>query len=377
MTKYKARGGWSHKDVIRLAHVKPADHVITYIMSWIVKGSQRTKEIHNYMFNRPDYAETLEKVINFLDITEKAGKSTSVDEMVQMIAEYQLTREHVSTELLKSKDVWLALLRHMPMTAMIRNLGRMTSMGLLDQGSFGEGLVMEKLQNEELLKKARIHPFNVLVALNQYQKEHGEYGSTKWTKNPNVVHALEEAFYKSFKFTKPTNKRYLLAVDVSGSMNVPVMGTPTISARDAAAAMMMVTARTEENFEVVAFSGTLTKLPIVGTDSLDVVLKKCSYLPFCGTDCAQPMLYAIMNKKKFDVFIVYTDSETYYGRIHPTDAMKQYRQASGINDARLIVCGMASTGFTIADPNDPFMMDVVGFDSKAPDVMKDFILGQI
>lgn len=40
--------------------------------------------------------------------------------------------------------------------------------------------------------------------------------------------------------------------------------------------------------------------------------------------------------------------------------------------ARLVVVGMASNGFTIADPNDGGMLDVVGFDTTTPQVIADF-----
>lgn len=40
--------------------------------------------------------------------------------------------------------------------------------------------------------------------------------------------------------------------------------------------------------------------------------------------------------------------------------------------ARLVVVGMASKGFTIADPNDGGMLDVVGFDTTTPQVIADF-----
>ena len=56
--------------------------------------------------------------------------------------------------------------------------------------------------------------------------------------------------------------------------------------------------------------------------------------------------------------------------------MKQYRKASGI-DARLIVCAMESNGFTIADPDDAGMLDMAGFDSAAPEVIRNFALGEI
>ncbi len=81
--------------------------------------------------------------------------------------------------------------------------------------------------------------------------------------------------------------------------------------------------------------------------------------------------------EKIDVFIVYTDSETWFGKIHPTEALKRYRQEMNCPNAKLIVVGMQSNGFTIADPNDKGMLDVVGFDSAAPQVMSLFAEGQI
>jgi 60 kDa SS-A/Ro ribonucleoprotein len=42
----------------------------------------------------------------------------------------------------------------------------------------------------------------------------------------------------------------------------------------------------------------------------------------------------------------------------------------------LIVVGMTANQFTIADPSDPGMLDVVGFDIAAPQVMTDFSAGR-
>ena len=64
------------------------------------------------------------------------------------------------------------------------------------------------------------------------------------------------------------------------------------------------------------------------------------------------------------------------GDIHPAQALRNYRHASGI-EARLIVVGMVSNGFSIADPNDPGMLDVVGFDSATPQLVSDFARGAL
>jgi 60 kDa SS-A/Ro ribonucleoprotein len=94
-------------------------------------------------------------------------------------------------------------------------------------------------------------------------------------------------------------------------------------------------------------------------------------LPFSGTDCSLPMVHATAKKLPIDAFCVYTDNETFAGRIHPHKALQEFRQKSG-RPAKLAVFGMAVNGFTIADPNDSGMMDVVGFDTAAPAAVADF-----
>jgi 60 kDa SS-A/Ro ribonucleoprotein len=83
------------------------------------------------------------------------------------------------------------------------------------------------------------------------------------------------------------------------------------------------------------------------------------------------MLWALKQRVAVDTFVAYTGSETWYGAVHPAGALRRYRERMGIA-ARLIVCGMVANNFTIADPDDGGMLDVVGFDTAAPQVMRDF-----
>jgi 60 kDa SS-A/Ro ribonucleoprotein len=101
------------------------------------------------------------------------------------------------------------------------------------------------------------------------------------------------------------------------------------------------------------------------------VLNRISGLPFSGTDCALPMLWATANKVKVDTFVVYTDNETWAGGVHPHQTLRGYRDWSGI-DARLVVVGLTATDFTIADPADPGMLDIAGFGSALPALLNDF-----
>ncbi len=101
-----------------------------------------------------------------------------------------------------------------------------------------------------------------------------------------------------------------------------------------------------------------------------------SGLPFGGTDCSLPMRYALEHNREVDAFVIYTDSETWAGAIHPVQALREYRERTGI-PARLIVVGMEANAFSIADPDDPGMLDIVGFDTATPDVVSGFAAGAL
>jgi len=136
-----------------------------------------------------------------------------------------------------------------------------------------------------------------------------------------------------------------------------------------------VTARTEQIYHVVGFQDRLLPLSLSPRQRLDDIVRATSALPFGRTDCAQPMIYAQKNNLAVDVFIIYTDSETYAGRIHPYQALNDYRQTTGI-PAKMIVAAFTSTGFSIADPNDAGMLDIVGADSSMPTLIHNFSKGE-
>lgn len=202
---------------------------------------------------------------------------------------------------------------------------------------------MEKLTSEEELAAAKIHPITVLLAKTVYQEGRGEKGKLSWTVNQKIDAALETAFYRSFKNAPPTGKRFCFAYDVSGSMTARIANT-ALSCRTASAALSLVSLKNEKNYECVAFCDKLIDLPFDATWDIKKIEQYMENLAFGSTDCALPMLWAKEQKKEFDVFVVFTDSETWSGEIKPFEALQQYRKASGIQDAKLIVMGMTSTG---------------------------------
>lgn len=388
--KYQQRDGWSHGDLLRLAHPKAPSAQHDAVFRWMLAGvdSLGEREVKRKVHGEDHIARygAVGKLPELIGAFERAKQGSTVSEIVQLITEFDLPREAIPTQWLNEPVVWEALLERMPMTAMIRNLGKMTSLGLLAPFSDAKRLIIRKLRDETALKQARIHPLVVLVAQKIYAQGHGEKGALKWSPVPAVVDALDEAFYATFQNVEPCGKPILLALDVSGSMAASMIAGSCISAREASAAMALITAVTEPECEIIAFSAAagghggkwgggepgITRVNLSPHMRLSDVIKHIDAIPMGGTDCALPMLWASRNKLNVSGFITYTDSETWAGNIHPAQGLRQYR-SEFVGEAKAVVVGMTSNGFTLADPNDRGMLDVVGFDTTVPAVVSDFV----
>jgi 60 kDa SS-A/Ro ribonucleoprotein len=387
--KYRERDGWSHRDLLRLSHPKAKTPQHDALYRWIVGGEDA-------LAKETPRGKPLDSTLlpAFVRAFGELRRATDKKQIVAMIRDHRFTHEMLLTEWKNEPDVWAALLPDMPQGALIRNLGKMTSVGLLSPMSEAARLVCQRLTDRDRLARARIHPIAVLSALKVYEQGRGERAQRRtdalsWTPVREIVDALNEAFHLAFKSIEPTGRKHLLALDVSGSMTSGnIAGVPGLTPRVASAAMAMATARAESEYAVIGFTaapngyggtwggGTsgIMPLPISASQRLDDVLETVDGLPFGGTDCSLPMIWAQKNKVHVDTFVIYTDSETWAGHVHPFQALREYRQKMG-RAARLIVVGMTSTGFTIADPSDAGMLDVVGFDSAAPQLMADFSRG--
>ncbi|MFN8651811.1 MAG: TROVE domain-containing protein [Gemmatimonadales bacterium] len=372
--KYPSRDGWAQRDALRLAHPKAPTVAHDLVFRYATKGWEGVVTLAGV----GDMA-----VVQTMEAVESL-QFQAPGLAAQTIARHGLTREMVPTPLLQHAVVWEALLERMPLTALVRNLGTMTKVGLLAPYSRAAKRVVERLGDTAAIRKARVHPVAILAALKTYAQGHGMKGKNSWQPVAQVVDALDRAFYLAFRNAPSTGRRVMLALDVSGSMTSRVLGMEYLSCREASAAMALVTAATEPHHRFTAFTAGnhpsrwgpqlgagLSTLAISPRQRLDDVVRRITGLTFGGTDCALPMLEALKHRWAIDLFVIYTDNETWAGAVHPAQALRLYRERMGI-PAKLVVVGMASNGFSIADPADAGMLDVVGFDSAVPELLAEF-----
>jgi 60 kDa SS-A/Ro ribonucleoprotein len=391
VTKYRNRGGWSHGDLLRLAHPKldVEDRARRALFNWAVRG--------NVTVSRAPGGGEREVGATYADLPAivrgfEAAQDVPAADLPNLVADYPLTWEMLP-DASRTPEVWAALIRKgMPIGALLRQLPTLTRLGVLDDPEI-LGTVRGQLEDPERLKRGRIHPINVLLAMRTYASGHSVRGSSTWEPKRRLVDSLDTAFYAAYGAVAPANKRTLIALDVSGSMGAAISGLP-LSAREAAAAISLVTLATEPVCDIVGFTASatanrgysswgrmsrdnpITELTISPRQRLDDVVSYTSRLDFGATDCALPMIWAGNKGRDYDTIIVITDSETWAGRQHPHQALAEYRAKVG-HDVRQVVVGMTANDVSVADPNDPLTLDVAGFDSAVPNLIADFSRGDI
>jgi 60 kDa SS-A/Ro ribonucleoprotein len=391
LVKYRQREGWSHFDLLRLASPSGVtDPARRMAFNWAARKGLADYPDRDAGAGRPALptaGNVPESLAPIADFEEAQAQSTARGWVDIINRGHGLSWEMLPDAALAEPAVWHALIEQgLPQTALMRQLPRLTRLDVLS-GNTGR-VVAAQLQDPQRLKRARVHPINVLVAQRTYAAGQSARGDGTWTPQGRISDALDAAFYNAYGAVEPANKRTLLALDVSGSMGSRVSGLP-LTCREASAALAMVTAATEPDYRIVGFTDgsggltgnwwkntILTELDISPRRRLDDICRYTAELPMGGTDCALPMVWALKNRIEFDSFEIITDNETWYGSIHPHQALREYREK--VNpQARLVVVSMTGTRNSITDPADPMSLDVSGFDSAVPQLIADFSRGDL
>lgn len=355
--KYPSRDGWSHRDVLRLAHVKPWDDASTITLRYAA-GKFAAEE--------PTWHETIDAVRRL-----HAG-GVAETEVCALIQQYRLAREMIPSEWLTKPAVWHALLPHMGLTAIIRNLGTLSKLGVLAPGSLTTRGVGQMLTDAERLRKARVHPAALLLAMMTYRQGHGTRSAATWPVVPQILDALSEGFHAAFRAVEPTGLRTLVAVDTSGSMSASILGG-TLSCWHAGVAMALATLASEPQATVVSFDTVTRPTALSPKQRLDDALRSFPHATG-GTDVAAPIRWAMAQRLPVDLFVLYTDEQTWAGPEHVMSALQAYRQMVGIN-AKLAVACMQASRTTVLDASDAGVLTLAGFDPTTPQAIGAFARG--
>jgi 60 kDa SS-A/Ro ribonucleoprotein len=127
-----------HRDLLRLAHPLTGELARRALFDWICRGT---------------LGSTVPAIIGGFAALANAETAT---EAAALIRAHDLPREAVPTAWLNEAVVWQALLERMPMTALVRNLAKLTAVGVL--APLGDGLppILSALGDAERIRRARV-----------------------------------------------------------------------------------------------------------------------------------------------------------------------------------------------------------------------------
>lgn len=360
--KYQNRNGWTHKDVIKVLHIKPVSDEMNSLFQYILEKNTLCADSENPNFK-------LIKGINQLQLVPKTKNKEDIAKAVEIINQYKLVREMIPTEFLNIHDVINAMLPNMGYTSIVRSLGSWTASGFFNNVS--NVVNVEKiLMNQEKLKFSKIHPLQLLDAYSTYSNGQGFKGKLSWTPLRRIVDLLEWAFNDSFRFVEPTNKTIMYGIDSSGSMTSLCAGS-FVPMMNAAAAIALASYKKEDYTYIGSFSINFQLLNIGKSTTYKNMVDILNHFPWRTTNPSSVVKYALDHNVKVDAFIIYTDNEANCG--DPiSSVLGKYKKAIN-KDVKFITVSMSADNFSLADPNDPSMLDVIGFDMDHPSLINTFI----
>ncbi len=353
------------RDVIRVAHPVPPTAEHRALIGWLAGN-----------VSDGDARAVLPDVDDFLTAQAVSGAA----EALTVIRERRVPWEFLPSSVLTDPAVWDELVGTIGITALIRNLARMTRLGTLAPFSKASAKAAARLTNDEKLIAARVHPMDLYLALKIYTSGTSQSGradaAQTWQPVGSIVDALEQAYELSFGAVEPSGKRLLVGVDSSGSMSmgharVIVGGSPLGTPFEVANTMAVMLARIEgANVHVINVDTRVHSSLVTARTNLRELARWNS--SGGGTDMSLPFAWALDQRLYVDGFVVFTDNETWAGRSHPVQALNAYRRSVNPR-ARVVVVSMTAVGYSIGDPGDPGVLNVAGLDSSLPKLITGFV----
>ncbi|WP_329520589.1 TROVE domain-containing protein [Spirillospora sp. NBC_01491] len=351
------------RDVLRIAHPKADGPGRRALFGWIAGN-----------VSDADARGLVPAIDDFLT----AQAATAPADAIRVVGERRVPWEFLPDAALKDPEVWDSLVDTIGMTALIRNLARMTRLGTLKPAGDATRRAAARLTDAGALSRARVHPMDLFLALRVYQAGQAQPNMNaavqRWAPVPAIADALEGAYELSFGHIEPSGRKLLVAVDSSGSMGWSRLfsgGTPLGTCYEVGNAMAVILNRIEgANCHVIDVDTGMHPSKVTARTNLREIR---SWHPSGGgTDLAIPFQWAERERLDVDGVVVFTDNETWAGSSHPTQALASYR--AGVNpQTRVIMAALAANGHSVGDPGDPGVLNMAGIDGSLPTVVNGFI----
>jgi 60 kDa SS-A/Ro ribonucleoprotein len=341
-------------DVIKMVHPKPA--------------SPARKSLYAYLVGK-DYDLAACDALVQEYVAWKSDPSRPVPDVPFLM----LTSAPLSTE------QWMSIARHASWQTLRMNLNTFWRHGVFTSHELVR-FVANKLRDEREIARARVFPYQLLVAYRNTANVPVE-----------ISNALQDAMELATKNVPVIDGDLAVFPDVSGSMSSPVTGargsaTTKVECRHVAALVAATLLRRNPGARVVPFKDDVVSLRLNPRDSIATIADQIAKCGSGGTNCSAPLRVLNAERAKADLIVYVSDNESWmdtranfqrtsYAAGHsssPTQMMVEWEAfRSRSPQAKLACIDLAPNGSRQA-PTRADVLNVGGFSDEVFTVLAEF-----
>lgn len=271
------------------------------------------------------------------------GKEVSHDKLPKVVQDFESFKKDrgvipdVPFEMLTALDLdteaWTAIARRMSWTQLRMNLNTLLRHGVFRDAEM-VSFVANKLRDVELVRRARVFPFQLLAA----------FKAAKSDMPAEITMALQQAMEIAIENVPAISGKIYLCPDVSGSMHSPATGfrkgaTSAVRCIDVAALVAAAFVRRNTSAEVLPFSDDVVKMPrkLNPLDSVMTNAELLAGLPSGGTACSAPLRQLNGQRAKGDLVIFVSDNQSWADFAREDDAKKGLASFLGIGSRATVM----------------------------------------
>jgi 60 kDa SS-A/Ro ribonucleoprotein len=339
----------SFADILKMVHPRPRD-------------AQR-EALYGYMLGKEFRPESLPPVVREFEAFKAGERAVVPDVPFQMLTALEL-----------GKAEWTAIARRAPWQMTRMNLNTFARQGVFDQPGLAE-LVAQRLADAEQVKKARVFPYQLMVA----------YASAGEGVPAVVRDALQDAMEAAIENVPGVRGKVYVFPDVSGSMQSPVTGyrkgsTSAVRCVDVAALVAAAVVRRNPRAEVLPFEHEVVRgLKLNPRDSVMTNAQKLAAVGGGGTNCSAPLRLLNERKAEGDLVLYVSDNESWVdarsGR--GTATMQEWSAFKRRNPRAKMVCVDVQPYSTVQAAGAADVLNVGGFSDEVFRIVADFASGNL
>jgi len=339
----------SFADLVKMVHPKPKDDARRAFYAWLI--------------GREHDATALPASIQAFEAWKRDRTLPVPDVPFQLLTSAPL-----------DAATWCAIARQSPWQATRMNLNTFARHGVFQVAGMAE-LVAQRLRDPVAIAKARVFPYQLMVAYRQVAAE------VPVPVREALQDAMEIAIANIPAFTVPV----VICPDVSGSMQSPVTGnrrsaTTSVRCLDVAALVAAAVVRRNPQAEVIPFSDRVNEVRLNPRDSVMTNAKLLAELPSGGTDCSLPLAELNRRKAKAGLVILVSDNESWIDRsphARGTALLREWQAFRARNPGAKLVCLDLQPNRSVQAPDREDILNIGGFADEVFATIAAFTAGRL